>query len=391
MYILMIARGVPTNEYPQWGCFEKDQAEALTKFGHKVVVISLDARFRRHRGKLGLHRFENNGVRYYNYVMIPGVLLYKIVGSFFLRRTVYRYYFNLLLETVIKEVGRPDIMYSHYVYCTASGALLKQKYNLPLVGIEHLSQFNENDLPTYLIKEAKFAYKVVDALICVSKTLSSRLNELFGVDSAVVYNMYGFEFESLGMHFKSFNIDSEKPFLFVSTASLIRRKGFDSLIKAFGMAKIDKHRWILNIIGEGEEKSNLENLIYRYDLQNNIFLLGKMSKSEIASCLRGSDAFVLPSRNENFSVAVLEALASGLPVVATDCGGIRECINDNNGIIVPVDNIGEIANALNTIINNYSKYNRTDIANDCRNRFSADAIATQLTDIFEYVVNNFKS
>ena len=147
----------------------------------------------------------------------------------------------------------------------------------------------------------------------------------------------------------------------------------------------------LRAAGEGEEKSNLENLIYRYDLQNNIFLLGKMSKSEIASCLRGSDAFVLPSRNENFSVAVLEALASGLPVVATDCGGIRECINDNNGIIVAVDNSGEIANALNTIINNYSKYNRTDIANDCRNRFSADAIATQLTDIFEYVVNNFKS
>ena len=53
MYILMIARGYPTQEFPQWGCFEQDQAEALCNSGHQVVVLSVDSRFYGGCGKLG--------------------------------------------------------------------------------------------------------------------------------------------------------------------------------------------------------------------------------------------------------------------------------------------------------------------------------------------------
>ena len=45
MYILMLSRGIPSSRYPQWGCFEKDQAEALAALGHKVIVLSVDSRF----------------------------------------------------------------------------------------------------------------------------------------------------------------------------------------------------------------------------------------------------------------------------------------------------------------------------------------------------------
>lgn len=66
MYILMISRGIPSKDNPQWGCFERDQAEALVKFGHKVVVLSIDARFKIKRGALGLHISVYKGVDYYN-------------------------------------------------------------------------------------------------------------------------------------------------------------------------------------------------------------------------------------------------------------------------------------------------------------------------------------
>ncbi|MBR1542251.1 MAG: glycosyltransferase [Bacteroidaceae bacterium] len=386
MYILVISRGYPSKEYPQWGCFEKDQAEALAEYGHKVVVISVDARFADNRGKPGLHRFENNGVVYYNYVAVPGVFFYKWMGSYNYRRFISLHCHRLIYERVCKEIGKPDLLYSHYIHKTFIGALLKKRYNVPLVGIEHLSKFNETVIPSSLDKEARFAYGNVDSLICVSKTLSLRLKQLYGVDSTVIYNMYGAEFESLEQDIKSFSDDFVKPFVFVSTASLIKRKGFDALINAFALANLDKKQWIMNIIGEGEEKANLEYLIRKFDLQNNVFLLGRMSKIEIVSHLRKSDAFVLTSRNENFSVAVLEALATGLPVVATACGGIRECVNENNGIIVAVDDIKAIAAALKRMIENYSSYNRELIAEDCKSRFSPHAIASQLTDVFDKVL-----
>ena len=66
MYILMISRGIPTKEFPQWGCFEQDQAEALQKAGHKVVVVSVDSRFLLMYRKLGITYNYRNGIDYYN-------------------------------------------------------------------------------------------------------------------------------------------------------------------------------------------------------------------------------------------------------------------------------------------------------------------------------------
>ena len=57
MYILLISRGIPSVKDPQWGCFEFDQAKALKKLGHKVVVISVDVRFRFYYRKIGITYF----------------------------------------------------------------------------------------------------------------------------------------------------------------------------------------------------------------------------------------------------------------------------------------------------------------------------------------------
>ena len=135
----------------------------------------------------------------------------------------------------------------------------------------------------------------------------------------------------------------------------------------------------------------MEQLIKNNDLQDNIFLLGKKGKVEIANELSVSHVFVLPSRNENFSVAILEALSMGLPVIATDCGGIRECLNEKNGMIVPVDDIDAMADAIQQMADTYTQYDRNYIAEDCKIRFSPKAIAEKLTAVFENTIRNVKS
>ena len=80
MFIALISRGVPSKRDPQWGCFEKDQAEALAATGHKVVVISVDTRFRFYWRKLGISHYYTNGIHYYDCFIVPGVIIRKFFG-----------------------------------------------------------------------------------------------------------------------------------------------------------------------------------------------------------------------------------------------------------------------------------------------------------------------
>ena len=73
MFIALISRGVPSKRDPQWGCFEKDQAEALVAVGHKVAVISVDSRFRLYWRKPGISHYRLNGIDYYDSFLQRGL------------------------------------------------------------------------------------------------------------------------------------------------------------------------------------------------------------------------------------------------------------------------------------------------------------------------------
>lgn len=384
MYILIISRGFPTSIYPQWGCFEKDQAEALAAYGHKVIVLSVDARFKKNRGSMGLHKFEEKGVSYYNYVMLPGKVFSKIVGKELYRR-IRLFYTEKIFKRILHDYGNPDIIYSHFFWNTYFAVLLKEKYHIPVVGIEHLGRFNESVLPKETEFLASYAFPGADAMIAVSKKLGDNIKKRFHIDCAVVNNMYGQEF----LNPQIINTASlpKRKIVFVSVARIDYKKGFDILINAFKKANLPQNAWELKIIGWGDEVENLKKLIICNNLQANISFLGKKSKDEIVQELRNSDVFVLASRLETFGIVYIEAMSQGLPVIGTICGGPEEIINSSNGILVPSDDIEAMASAIKRMTETYSQYDRRKIAEDCQKRFSPQSIASQITDIFEMVIN----
>lgn len=383
MYILLIARGIPSKQDPQWGCFEFEQAKALNAFGHKVVVLSVDERFRFNRGKVGLTYKLVDGIDCYNYCLFPKKIsnLFGFSCSSKISEKQYLFLFNKIIE----EQGLPDIIYSHYLMLSYNASLLKGYFNIPLVAIEHWSELNKDILIPIAKKIGNFTYPKVDKLICVSESLKLMVKKHFDKDSVVVHNMIADNFCD-----QQLNFTNTIKIKFVTTGSLIHRKGFDLLPKAFAKLNLPKDKWEMNIIGGGEEYDNLQNQINSVGLQDNIHLLGQKTKTEIVDILRESSAFILPSRNENFSVAVLEALACGLPVISSICGGIRECIFDFNGLLFSVDDVDALAEAIKYMFENYQSYNRAKIAEDCKNRFSPEVIARQLTDVFEKVVEEHK-
>lgn len=375
MRIFIIARGYPTKQNPQWGCFEKDQALALAKMGHEVVILS----YRQHPfiPNLGYQVVDENGIHAVSYNFLPGRLLGQHGAA--IRVRFEKWELKKAYLRAVELYGKPDVIYSHYLFISIVALCLRQ-YNVPIVAIEHWSELNREPMSKHILTMGKNTYPNVQHLITVSTPLQQRIKNVFGVQPDVLYNMVGEEFT----YTKSTH---HGPMRCITTGSLIYRKGFDMFVKAFAQLNLPKDQWEVTIVGEGPERKQLQQHIDEAGFQDNIHLIGKKSKQEIAKLLNESDVFVLPSRNENFSVAVLEALACGLPVVSSICGGIRECINEKNGLLFEVDSVQGLATCLKHMFYHHQEYNRQAIADDCQARFSSEVIAKQLTEIFEDVIN----
>lgn len=137
----------------------------------------------------------------------------------------------------------------------------------------------------------------------------------------------------------------EKPYI-LAMGRLDRHKGYDLLINSFAAAKTSHPEWRLVILGEGPERSNLEGLASCLGIRDDILMPGVVD--EPYEWMQKADFFVHPSRYEGFPNAILEAMASGLAVIATDCpSGPAEIIRHNeNGLLIPKDNLKSLERAI---------------------------------------------
>ena len=99
-----------------------------------------------------------------------------------------------------------------------------------------------------------------------------------------------------------------------------------------------------------------------------------------------SDCFVLASRRETFGVAYIEAMAMGLPVIATKCGGPEDFVTNENGILVPVDDIDKLKEALIKMHQNIDLYDREKISSSTRESFAPSTIAKHLIEVYKNVI-----
>lgn len=140
--------------------------------------------------------------------------------------------------------------------------------------------------------------------------------------------------------------------LWIGTISeLTKNKGLEYTITA--LSKIEKP-FVFIIIGEGEERKNLEKIISNHRLEEKVFLIG--FKDLASRNLKAFDIFTLTSIKEGLPYSILEAGLTSLPVVSSKVGGIPDIIdNDKNGLLIEAGNISEIKNALETLIEDRTK------------------------------------
>lgn len=147
---------------------------------------------------------------------------------------------------------------------------------------------------------------------------------------------------------REYSADSAKPFRVLAIARLTPRKGLRSLLEAMKILKEKETReFTLDIAGDGDERESLESFAKENGLSERVRFIGRVPHAEIVPLYHRAHVYVLPSLNEGMSNNVLEALASGLPIVTTDTGGTRELVEDGkNGCIIRMRDAEHIAEKL---------------------------------------------
>ena len=374
MKVLVIARGYPSKRYPMNGIFEFDQAKALAEHGHDVIFAAVDMRSIRRIRSFGFERFIKDKIQVYAINLPIGRVPSNILSYF----TAFG--LKWLYKKIVKEQGIPTIMHAHFPRISLASAKLKKYNNLPLIVTEHSSGMMSSNIDPTLKNIASEAYDSTDLIIAVSPGLKAVLETKFNKPSVYIPNIVD---TSL---FKYTSKATTSVFTFITVGSLITRKRMDLTIAAFYEAFNGDSRYKLFIIGAGPLDAKLKEQVAKLELNNQIVFLGSLERSEIAKYMHQSDCFVLPSQAETFGVVYIEALSSGLPVIATVCGGPETFVNETNGILIEVDNQKALTQAMLHMSTNITSYDRSDISKNIMKLFSPEIIAKQLTDSYQSVL-----
>jgi GalNAc-alpha-(1->4)-GalNAc-alpha-(1->3)-diNAcBac-PP-undecaprenol alpha-1,4-N-acetyl-D-galactosaminyltransferase len=173
----------------------------------------------------------------------------------------------------------------------------------------------------------------------------------------------------------------------VAMGRLHPQKGFDLLLKAFAQIQPKYPDWHLTILGEGAMRQELENLRTQLGLIDRVHLPG--SVQNVNAYLRQADLFVMPSRFEGFPMALCEAMACGLPVLATDClSGPSEIVrNGIDGVLVAVADVDALARGLDALMSDPAQRQQlAQAAPQVLERFGLERVMGMWTDAVKQVI-----
>jgi len=354
------------------GIVAYETGRAMAEKGHNVHFIGLEPPFRLRDNFISNIHFHKVWVHEYPVFNYPPYTL-ALASQ---------------LSEIIEEF-KIDIIHSHYALPHAVAALMAKDITnkkVKCVTTLHGTDITVVGAHPSMKNITKYAIQKSDAVTAVSDYLRIQTEADFDIAKGKIQTIYNFVSSSM------FNpalkqtspIDKSDKTVIIHLSNLRPVKEPLDVIKIFAKIceKSDKN-YELWIVGEGPLKPEMQKLAKKLNICDKVNFMG--IKNIIGPILAKADVFLLTSKHESFGLSLLEALASGVPSVATNAGGIPELItNEQNGLLFSPGKIEEAADKVISLVNNKQLYNsiRKNGLETANSKFGKEKIVNQYEKLY---------
>ena len=380
MKLFIIPSWYPTEIHPESGSFFRDRASILQKNGIEIIIGSPVT----HSLKDFFRFSHNNTIQVDINGELPTYLLESINIFPKIEKLFFKRYkksaitiFNKLLETH----GLPDLVMIHSSLW-AGGALgeILNKNDIPFVLTEHLKEFLiPNGFSTFQKNIIHNTYSMASQILLSSSPLKNAISNNFNTHKSKLNLLPNPVDENLFTLRKVPNINPQ--FIIVCISLFRPEKRIDLVLESFNNLVHSGIKAKLKLIGDGPLKHEIENKIQKLGISDLVELPGYLPQKRIIDELHNSHFLVLPSDIETFGMVLVEAQACGLPVVATDCGGPKDIITAESGILVTPGSVSELTGGMKKLIRSFDKFDPSEIRNSVIQKFGQQSYAESIINI----------
>lgn len=297
---------------------------------------------------------------------------------------------NKIAEVI--EAEKLDIIHAHYAIPHAICAILAKqmsKHPVKIVTTLHGTDITVLGIDLSLKKVIEFGIQNSDAVTAVSQSLVDQTQEMLDIvkDIQVIYNFVIEEdYKAVDRSFRQkYQIHQEEK-LVVHISNFRKVKRVDDVVRSFHKL-LNKMPARLLLVGDGPEYSRVKQLTKELHLERKVHFLGK--QRNIPAILADSDLLLLLSEKESFGLVLLEAMAAGVPCIATNVGGIPEVIQHNeSGFIVPLGDTDATAEFAYQLLSNRSLWEQFSerACQSVHERFASEKIGAQYEALYRRVL-----
>lgn len=390
--VLVLARNYPNNVLPTLGLWTRRMVRASLEAAQPTVIspvpyappgIPLDA-YARYRRVPSTRYDEGIAVHHPRVPAGPGTLLISFDAH--LSYPVVR----RLADRLHRE--RPfDLIHAHFIYTDGVvAARLGRRYRIPVLTTEHSIWGPAFERFPAIRRQVMNALPYIRLVTAVSEAVRASLTATVGdrVPIRILPNVLDEEAFPAARPHEPWDPDQ---ILFVG---LIRRvKGLDVLVRALATLRRRRPGVRLKVIGatfypaQRADWEHVQRLVRELDLEPHIDFMGEARPREVAAAMRGSALVVLPSRREAFGAVIIEALASGTPVVATRCGGPEEVVTPDVGRLVPPEDPEAMAAAIDEMLGLRPSFDAARLRAYVTQRYGRHSFAARLREVYAEVLS----
>jgi L-malate glycosyltransferase len=284
-----------------------------------------------------------------------------------------------------------DLLHCHYALPHATSAwiaremLRAQKRDVKVVTTLHGTDITIVGQDPSFNQITKFSIERSDRLTAVSEYLRAETYNAFGCtacDVVVIHNFIDPAVYNRAAHPPLLREQVGEGPILMHISNFRRVKRVRDVVKIFAGVNEQIPSWLV-MVGDGPDRAEAEDEMRQLGVEGRVHFLGKIDN--VAPLLASADLFLLPSSSESFGLSALEALATGVPVVGTNAGGVPEVVRDGEtGILCPVGDVEGMTRAAISILGDQAKWQSMSElgAADARARFSLDEIVSKYEHLY---------